>query len=89
MKNQLLKVIMPMIVITLGVFGALTTSAMNKKTTSFADRWGYTHIEGEGCVRDIMCSVNPGVTCKSAFGDQLYGSDDNGITCPNPLSKKE
>ena len=89
MKNKLMRVFMPMVVITLGVFGAISTSAINQKTTAFADRWGYTHIEGENCVKDIMCSFTPGFTCKSVSGDQLYGLDQNGVTCPIALSKKQ
>lgn len=89
MKNKLMKVFMPLVVITLGVFGAISTSAMNQKTTAFADRWGYTHLEDEDCIDvEIMCSAIPGFTCKTVSGDQLYGLDQNGISCSIALSKK-
>lgn len=77
-----------MVVITLGVFGAISTSAMNQKTTAFADRWGYSHIEGENCVQEIMCSTIPGPPCKTVAGDQLFDLED-GVSCPNPLNKKQ
>lgn len=83
------KVIMPMVVIALGIFGALSTNAMDQKKVSFVDRWGYTHLEGEGCVRDIMCSTEPGDPCKTVSGDQLFDLEIDGVSCPNPLNKKQ
>lgn len=83
-----MKVFMPLAVIMLGVFGAISTSAMNQKTTAFADRWGYTHIDGENCVKDIMCSAIPGFTCKSLAGKQLYGLELDGVSCPVALTKR-
>lgn len=86
MKINFKKVIMPMVVITVGVFGAFSTSAMNQKNKAFADRWGYSHLEGENCVREIMCTTNPGLPCKTVAGDQLYDFVST-VSCPNPLSK--
>ena len=88
MKKNLIKVFMPMVVITLGIFGAVSTSAMNQKTVAFGDRWGYSHIDGENCVREIMCTTLPGLSCKTVAGDQLFDLNQDGVSCTNPLNKK-
>lgn len=88
MKNKMLNLIMPMAVIMLGTFGALSTNAMNQRANAPGDRIGYSHIEGENCVEeDVMCTTLPGNPCKSLGGDQLYDSFDDGVSCPNPLNK--
>lgn len=89
MKSKLMKVFMPLVVITLGIFGALSTSAMNQKTVAFGDKWGYSHIEEENCVREIMCSTIPGEPCKTLSNVQLFELNQDGVSCPNPLNKKK
>ncbi len=89
MKIKLMKVFMPLVVITLGIFGAISTSAMNQKSVAFGDRWGYNHIEGEGCVQDIMCSTIPGDLCKTESEDKLYDLEEDGISCRVQLFKKQ
>ena len=88
MKSKLMKVFMPLVVITLGVFGALSTSAMNQRTAAIGDEWGYSHIEGENCVREIMCSTLPGTPCKTVAGVPLFKLQ-NAVSCPNPLNIKK
>ena len=85
MKTKFFKLILPMAVITFGIAGAISTNAMNKKADFFANRPGYTHIEGENCVDvSVTCKNTVGVPC-TLGGNQLY--DFNGSTCPNPLNK--
>ena len=88
MKNKMMNLIMPVAMIIVGVLGAFTTSAMNQRSSSVGDRWGYSHIEGENCIKeDVMCTTLPGSPCKSLAGDQLFDSFDDGVSCPNPLNK--
>ena len=86
MKNKFFKMILPAVVVTFGILSAVSTSAMNKKTVTLAQKWGYSHIEGENCVRQIMCKTDPGLPCKTVAGDQLYDFVST-VSCPNPLNK--
>lgn len=74
-----------MAVITFGIAGAISTNAMSKNASAFANRTGYTHIEGENCViTNVTCKNTPGAPCTFG-GNQLY--DFNGSTCLTPLNK--
>jgi hypothetical protein len=86
MKTKIFKMILPMAVITFGIAGALSTNAMSKKSSTLAERWGYTHLEAEPCTKAIMCSTIPGTACKNSSGDVLYDFVSS-VSCPNPLYK--
>jgi hypothetical protein len=86
MKTKFFKLILPIAVVAFGLAGAMHTNAMNKKAVALVDKWGYTHLEGQNCVKsETMCRTEPGPLCKQGT-IQLY--DFVSITsCPNTLNK--
>lgn len=86
MKIKFFKLVLPMAVITFGIAGAISTNAMNKKAEALVDRWGYTHIDGQNCVKtNVKCTTDPGAPC--TFGTlQLYDFVSL-TTCPSTLNQ--
>ncbi|AWG24727.1 DUF6520 family protein [Flavobacterium kingsejongi] len=86
MKTKFFKFILPMAVVAFGLAGAAHTNAMGKTAVALADRWGYTHLEGQNCViTNVMCKTDPGTPCKQGSA-QLYDFVST-TSCPNPLNK--
>lgn len=89
MKFNFKKMILPLAVVAFGIVGAISTNAMNKKSTALVDRWGYTHDENGLCVdSEIMCSTNPGPPCLGSSSEPLYDFIST-VSCPNPLNVKQ
>lgn len=87
MKIKFFKMILPVAVITIGMASAVSTNAMSKTAAAFANRTGYTHLEGENCViTNMTCKNTSGVPCTFG-GNQLYDLNSVTNTCPNPLNK--
>jgi hypothetical protein len=85
MKSKFLNLVMPMAVIAVGLAGALSTNAMEKKSSTVAPVMGYKHVSAAiPCQQVQTCSNSGTFVCTSDIdGANLYAKP--GATCPNLL----
>lgn len=70
----------PMAVIALGMFGALSsfTTSKNSKVAINIPAFVKVNPLGTQCTTSLMCSDDPGPICTSAAGTQIWGKNAAG-----------
>jgi len=91
MKKNLKQALVPLAVMVFGAAAAFTTNAVkqNDKVSAIYDGYHYdsTKPPGQQCTMvEVQCTDALGPICTDLTGNQVWGSDDNGLSCPVRLS---
>nr|WP_315155688.1 hypothetical protein [uncultured Flavobacterium sp.] len=81
MRTNLIKIVLPMVVASLGLVSAASTSSMDKK---FAPKIGYNRInDTQSCNAVAECGNAGGLACTAPDGNALFQQG----SCLVPLSR--
>lgn len=91
MRTNFKKAMMPLAVVVLGAAAAFATNATKQsdKVSAIYDGYHYdsTKPPGQQCTMvEVQCTDAFGPICTDLDDNQLWGSDDNGLSCPVRLS---
>ena len=91
MKTNFKKALVPLAVMVFGAAAAFATNAakQSEKVSTVYDGYHYdsTKPPGQQCsMVEVQCTDALGPICTDLVGNQLWGSNDNGLSCPVRLS---
>jgi hypothetical protein len=86
MKTKIFKFVLPALFVALGLIGAFTSHAMDKKATDGGAVWGYKQIGGvHPCQQVQLCDGSPNFVCKSSIDNSPLFALTAPDQCPTML----